>query len=111
MKPPFQVIFIGCLFIVAGLVGLVYHLSDRPFEPWIVAISAVRITAVVGGIFLLLGRGWARWLLIAWMAFHVVVSAFNSLTQTLAHAALLIAIAYALLRPPASKYFETTQSK
>lgn len=105
MKRPFQVTVIGCLFIVAGLVGLIYHLSARPLEQGIVLISAVRGLAVVGGIFLLLGHGWARWVLLGWMAFHVGVSAFHTASEFAAHLVLLLVIGYALLRPPVSAYF------
>ncbi len=63
MKRPLQVTITGCLFIVAGLVGLVYHLSERPLDHWIVLISILRIIAVVGGVFLLMGHNWAHVLL------------------------------------------------
>jgi uncharacterized membrane protein HdeD (DUF308 family) len=111
MKRPFAVTVLGCLFILAGLVGLVYHLSDRPVDHWIVLISLVRIIAVVGGIFLLLGHGWARWLLLAWLALHVLVSAFHSVSETLAHVVLLMVVSYFLLESGASKYFKSALSK
>jgi hypothetical protein len=65
VKRLLQVTITGCLFIVAGLVGLVYHLSERPLDDWIVLISMIRIIAVVGGVFLLMGHNWARWLMLA----------------------------------------------
>ncbi len=102
---------LGCVFILAGLVGLAYHLSDKPVDHWIVLISAVRIIAVVGGIFLLLGHGWARWLLLAWLALHVVVSAFHSVSETLAHVVLLMVVSYFLLGSGASKYFKSKPSE
>ena len=111
MKRPLAVTILGGLFIVAGLAGLAYHLSDRPVDHWIVVISMVRILAVVGGIFLLMGHGWARWLLLAWLALHVVVSAFQSWSQCMAHVVLLIVVAYLLLKPPASDYFRPAPSK
>ena len=98
MKRPIAVTILGCVFIVAGVVGLAYHLSDRPLEPHIVLISLVRMLAIVGGIFLLLGHGWARWLLLVWLGFHVAVSALHSVSEALAHAALLIVVGYFLLR-------------
>lgn len=110
MKRPFEVTILGCLFILAGLVGLVYHLSDNPLDHWIILISAIRIVAVVGGVFLLLGHGWARWLLLAWLAVHVVVSAFHSVSETLAHVVLLIVVSYFLLGSAASKYFQSALS-
>jgi len=110
MKRPFPVTIIGGLFLIAGLVGLVYHLSERPLDRWIVLISMVRIVAVVGGVFLLIGHNWARWLMLAWLAFHVVVSAFHSLSEFMAHVVLLVVVGYVLLRPPASKYFQSAPS-
>jgi hypothetical protein len=111
MKRPLPVTILGFLFIVAGLVGLAYHLSERPFAEGIVLISFVRLIAVVGGMFLLIGHGWARWLLLAWLALHIIVSAFHSLSESLAHVVLLIVVAYFLLRPPASNYFRSEPSE
>jgi hypothetical protein len=110
-KRPLPVTVFGCLFIVAGLVGFVYHLTDRPLGYEILFVSLVRILAIVGGIFLLLGRNWARWLLLAWLAFHVVVSAFHSLSEFAAHIVLLVVTAYFLLRPPASGFFRSPVSQ
>jgi hypothetical protein len=106
MKRPFAVTIVGCLFIVAGLVGLVHHLSERPLDHRIVVVS-IRIIAVVGGVFLLLGHNWARWLVLAWLLFHVAMSAFHSLSNSIAHVVLLLVVGYFLLRAPASKYFQS----
>jgi hypothetical protein len=111
MKRPLAVTILGGLFIVTGLVSLAHHLSARPLEQWIVVISMVGILAVAGGVFLLMGHGWARWLLLAWLAFHVVVSAFHSWWQCVAHVVLLAVVAYFLLKPPASDYFRPAPSK
>jgi uncharacterized membrane protein len=111
MKRPLPVTILGCVFIVAGLVGLVYHLSEGPLDYRIGLVSIVRIIAVVGGVFLLMGHGWARWLMLAWLAFHVVVSAFHSLSESIAHVVLLMVAGYFLLGPPASKYFQAAPSK
>lgn len=111
MKRPLPVTILGCLFIVVGVVGFVYHLSESPLDRWIVLISIIRIIAVVGGVFLLMGHNWARWLMLAWLAFHVVVSAFHSLSEPIAHVVLLIIVGYVLLRPPASKYFQSAPSE
>jgi hypothetical protein len=104
-KRPVPVTILGCLFIGAGLVGLAYHLSDRPLEAWILVL---RVLAIVGGVGLLLRQSWARWLTLTWLAFHVVLSAFHSLSEFLAHLVLLLVIAYVLLRPPASQYFRSS---
>jgi hypothetical protein len=111
MKHPIPVTILGCLFIIVGLVGLPYHLSQRPLDRWIVVICFIELVAVVGGVFLLKGRSWARWLMLAWLAFHVVESAFNSLSDCIAHAVLFLVVAYFLLTPPDSKYFQASPSE
>jgi hypothetical protein len=110
MKRPFSVTFLGFLFIVVGLLSLIYHFFHNPLDYSSFPISLVGITAVVSGVFLLKGRNWARWLLLVWLAFHVAVSALNSLEGALVHLILLIAIAYFLLTPPDSKYFNSAAS-
>ena len=109
MKRPFGVTFLGWLFIAVGSIGVSYHLKDG-FDRWTVLLAAVRITAIIGGIFLLKGRNWARWLLLAWLAFHVFVGALHSPSNSIAHFVLLAVIAYFLLTPPASSYFRATPS-
>ena len=105
MKPPFAVVFLGCLFVVAGGAGLVYQFGEPFTWPWSAVIAAISILAIVGGIFLIKGRNWARWTLIGWLAFHVFVSAFHSVSNALAHLTLLLVIGYVLLTQPVSGYF------
>jgi hypothetical protein len=104
MKRPFGITFLGWLFMAVGLIGVAYHVKDG-FDRWTILIVAVRAIAIVGGIFLLKGRNWARWLLLAWAAFHVFVGALHSPSNAIAHFVLLGVIAYFLLTPPASGYF------
>src|SRR6266849_3257484 len=111
MKRPFQVTTLGWLLIAVGILSTIYHLSKSPLDRWTVPILLVGTTAIVAGIFLLRGARWARWLVLAWLAFHVVVSALNSLSDAMAHAVLLLVAGYFLLRPPTSKYFQSTQPK
>jgi uncharacterized membrane protein len=111
MKRPIPVTILGCLFIVVGLAGLAYHLSQRPLDSWAALISIIEIIALVGGLFLLKGRNWARWMMLGWLGFHVVVGALHSLSDAVAHAVLLLVVAYFLLTPPDSQYFQDSTSK
>ena len=108
-RRPVSVTIVGWLFIAAGVIGIVYHASeirlDHPFEADLLLALAVRLLAVVGGAFLLRGANWARWLLIAWMVYHVALSAFHTPPGVVMHAVLLATIAYVLCRPQASQYF------
>lgn len=111
MKRPLAVWIIGCLFIVVGLASSGFHLVQGPLDRWSFPIALVGVVAIVGGIFLIMGRAWARWLVLAWLAFHVVVSAFHSLQETIVHLLMLLVIGYFLLWPPASKYFTSAPSE
>ena len=109
MKRPFQVTMLGWLFIAVGILSTIYHLLKSPLDRWTVPILLVGIIAIVAGVFLLRGARWARWLVLAWLAFHVVVSGFNSLSDAMAHLVLLLAVGYVLLGPPTSNYFQSSQ--
>ena len=104
-KRPFAVTVLGLLFIVAGTTGLLYHLTRDQWSWQLAAVSLLRLLAVVGGSFLLLGRNWARWLTVIWLAVHVVASALHSFEQMAAHAALLVLVAYFLFRDRSADYF------
>jgi len=74
-----------------------------------IPIALIGVVAVVAGVFLLRGARWARWIILLWLAFHVGVSALNSLSATLPHAALLLVVGYVLLGPPTSAYYRQKQ--
>jgi hypothetical protein len=74
-------------------------------------IELVRLLAILCGVFMLRGRNWARWLALAWMAFHVAIS-FPEQGQVAFHLLFLVAVAWLLFRPDAGQYFrETRQSR
>lgn len=66
---------------------------------------ASRLLAIIGGGELLRGRNWARWLLVAWMAFHIALSVMHSLEKTLIHAAIFAPLLYLLFRRASEPYF------
>lgn len=110
MKSPWAVSVLGLLFIVAGVVGLFYHVTQEKLGWGLVLILALRAAAVVGGAFLLMGHNWARWLTVVWLGFHVIVSAFHSLEQMAAHGALLVIVTYCLFKKPEADYFRRATS-
>ena len=108
---PSSVTAIGIIFIAAGLLGLAYHSGELilrdPFHNNAVWILLIRLTAVVGGLFLLAGANWARWFLLIWLAYHVLLSALHTPLKLALHTLLLAVIAYGLFRRPATRYFRT----
>lgn len=98
--------------IAAGAVGILYHLGDfkgtyRDSEVWF--LLALRLLAIVAGVFMLKGSNWARWLTLAWLTFHIVVSAFDSWLKFGLHALLLAVFAFFLFRQTAREFFQTTK--
>jgi hypothetical protein len=110
VRRPLSILLIGWLFILTGAIGFVYHLRefdlDNPFVDsdrlWILT---VRLLAIIGGILLIRAYNVGRWLLLLWLAYHVVISYFHDWTSTLIHAALLVALGYFLFRKEARDFF------
>ena len=110
-KRPIAVTAIAWLLIAAGLFGSAVHLREvvfaQPFhfrDLWIPAVDL--LLPVAFGTFILLGRGWARWLAVAFIAFHVAISFFDSWQKGAIHAVLLALIAFGLFGSEARLYFE-----
>ncbi|WP_139205189.1 hypothetical protein [Pricia antarctica] len=110
-KCPIPVLIVALLLIVAGGVGFVYHAKDY-FEQrsmgyefaWVLLIRAL---AIVCGVLLLKRVNWARWFAIAWLAYHIVLSTFHSVSETITHAVLLLIVAVLLFIPKSSAYFKS----
>lgn len=107
--PPASVRLVGWLFILTGVVGFVHRVANfdarSPLAAGPLWVLGLRVLAAVGGVLLLRGASWARWLVVAWLAYHVVLGALHSVPDALIHLLLLAIIAYFLFRPRANAYF------
>ncbi len=113
-KRPLPVVLVAMLYIVMGCIGFVYHLTDLA-EPDIstaesVLVLCLRVLAVAIGILLLYRKSWARWLAIAWLAYHVVIGAFHSTSEMMAHIGFLIVVSLLLFSPVSGRYFRGEES-
>jgi hypothetical protein len=117
-KRPRSITVISWIFIALGTIGflasLLPYLDIPPAQRivefkahWIVYLA--RILAVVSGVFMLYGFNWARWLLVVWMGFHIILSILHSPLQLLMHAVIFAVILYFLFRQTASTYFQGTR--
>jgi len=108
-KRPLSVIVVSLVYVATGAAGLVFHFADLkpPFHYESLLVAGVRLIAIICGVWMLRGANWARWLALAWIVFHVVLSAFHSWRELAVHALICAAIAYFLLRVPANRYFRT----
>ena len=110
MKRPLAITIIGWLFIIAGIIGFVYHLSElnleSPFANDAIWILLIRILAIAGGVLTLRGHNVGRWLLVTWLVYHVALSYFHSVSELAMHAIITVAIAYFLFRREARAFFK-----
>src|SRR5436190_21736603 len=93
---PLPVIIVSILFILAGSVGFDYHMKEL-FElnnnlNETILILFLRILAVVCGLLLLFRINWSRLFSISWLVYHVIIGAFNSTSEMIAHIVLLIMV-------------------
>ncbi len=109
---PITVTVLGLIYILVGAGGFVAHFGELRSGNVVtfdgIGIESLEVMAIVAGAFLIQARNWARWLAIAWMAFHVAISVINSWSEVAIHAAFLILIAWLLFRRDAVIYFRRT---
>src|SRR5574337_292831 len=101
-KRPLSVTVIGWTYLIMGVVGFVYHLimqkSFHPFPFDILWVELIFLAAILSGAYMLRGHNWARWLALAWIAFHVVLSIFHNIPELAVHALLCAIVAFFLFR-------------
>ncbi len=106
---PLPVTIVAWVFIAVGAVGFAYHLPELHANNALqfdgIWIELVRLLAVVAGAFMLRAHNWARWLALAWIAFHVVIGALHSFGRFAAHCLFCAVIAFFLFRPASARYF------
>ena len=109
-RRPVSVLIIGLLFIAIGLYDVWLGVNPLTSKQARLAsddllVSSIGTIAVVGGIGVLSGHNWARWLLAAWMAFHVALS-IRQPYALLGHIVIFGLILAGLFYPAASTYFQ-----
>ncbi len=110
-RRPITVTILAWLLMAVGVLGTASHFVGFRIHPptpselfW---ISFLGLLAILSGAFLLRGSNWARWLALAWMAFHVGLSVFHPAREWIMHSLLLVLFIYLLFRPAARKYFRS----
>jgi hypothetical protein len=106
MKRPLAVTIVAGVYLAVGVLGFAFHFRELlAGHHDAVGIEITEFVAILCGAFLLRGNNWARWLALAWIAFHVVLSAFHAIPELVIHAAFCAVIAWVLFRPEAARYF------
>jgi hypothetical protein len=117
-RSPLSITLIGWLFILVGAAGLLNDLwpllTDASRQLAKLKADGLadlgpawtsRLLAIVGGAGLLRGHNWARWLLVAWMVFHIGLSLLHSVPELLTHIAFFTPLLYLLFRRPLEPFF------
>jgi uncharacterized membrane protein HdeD (DUF308 family) len=103
-KRPVSILILACVYLAVGIIGFAYHFRDlrQPDGVW---IELTEFLAILSGAFMLRGQNWARWLALAWIAFHVILSAFHEFHELAIHTLLFAGIVWFLFRPEGGRYF------
>jgi len=105
-RPPVAVLIVAATYLLVGTIGFVAHFHDLLAAPaegvW---IELTEVLAIVAGVFLLRRNNWARWLALAWITFHVILSVFGDARQLAAHGILAALIGWLLFRPDTTRWF------
>lgn len=112
-RRPLSVTVIAWIYILVSVGGIAAHITD--FKPQHLLDQdalwplVVRLLGTLAGVFMLRGNDWARWLAVAWIAFHVVLSAFQSRHELVVHSVICGVLTFLLFRPPANEYFRAAK--
>ncbi len=108
-KRPISITILSWLYIVVGVLSTAAHVMEfraqRPVLNEVVWITVLGAAAIFAGVFMLRGRNWARWLALAWMAAHVVISALNLMHGLVIHGVVFVLIGAILFGREAREYF------
>lgn len=112
-KRPLSVTILACVYIAVGTLGFAFHAPElkavTASQYDAVWVELVELVAVVCGVFMLRGQNWARWIALAWIVSHVVLSAFHALREFAVHCIFCIVIVWILFRPAAARYFRSAK--
>jgi hypothetical protein len=119
-KRPLSITVISWIFIAFGGIALLTNLipladpsaaprmAEHRFEFWL--ISVIQFIALICGVFMLYGFNWARWLLVVWVGYHIILSVRHSPLELLMHSLLFAVVLYFVFRSQASAYFRGDRS-
>jgi hypothetical protein len=105
-KRPLAINLIAGLYLAVGILGFAHNLSELlALQNDAIAAEITEVLAMVAGVGMFFGQNWARWLAVAWIAFHAYLSAFHAMGELAVHALFLVAIAWILFRPESGTFF------
>jgi hypothetical protein len=111
-RRPIPVYVVAGAYLAVGVIGFVAHWHDLLAVPsegvW---MELTELVAAITAVFLFRRHNWARWLAVAWILFHVVLSAFGNTRELIAHAILAAVITWLLFRPATARWFRPADAQ
>jgi len=116
-KRPISITLISLLFLAMGAIALIRDLWIVAWLPAGDRLSDLskhgiayftHLIALLSGVLMLRRSNWGRWLLVLWLAFHVVLSFFHEPFKLLFHTLLMAVVLFFLFRRRAAVYFSGT---
>jgi hypothetical protein len=100
-RRPLAIALVGWLFIAVGCGSIArgayqFLTTAGVTNHDLLDLGLVELTgflAALGGAYVLRGRLWARWLILAWMGFHVILSLGHSRSELVIHSVVFVALA------------------
>jgi hypothetical protein len=105
---PFAVTCVAWLYIAVGGVMFAYHFPELlHLQKDAFVVELTEFLGLTAGVFMLRGHNWARWLALAWGAFHIALTAIPPFHGLIVHLLVFGGIAVILLRSDANQYFRS----
>ena len=104
---PLIVTLLGWMLIVVGAGQFVLHAEKirLPAHAGDLGVPLFELVILAAGAALLRGSNWARWLALAWIGFHVVISSLNSVLAGVLHGVFFAVFAWLMFRPEVNAWF------
>ena len=104
---PLLITILGWMLIVVGVLEFAEHAAAIrwPLTAEAVGVPLFELVILACGVFLLRGQNWARWVAVAWVGFHVIVSSLHSAMAGILHGLIFVAFAWLMFRPEVNAWF------
>jgi hypothetical protein len=104
---PVLITILGWMLLLVGALEFAEHAAKIrwPLTADGVGVPLFELVILACGVFLLRGQAWARWLAVAWVGFHVIVSSLHSAVAGILHGLIFLTFAWLMFRPEVNAWF------
>lgn len=102
---PVAIWIVAALYLGVGIITGIQAVSNLfQHHPYSVESLLAALVAIVAAAYLRRGDNWARWLALAWIAFHVAIS-YRVPSEWMAHLGIMAGIGVLLFLPSSRRFF------